>query len=73
MKDSVGNKGFRHEIYFMGGAMEAIYNDVPKAIALQVFAPAMAARGSSFSANRRAHRTGTELSQPEGTSEAELY
>ena len=72
LKDS-GGTGFWHETYFMGGGMEAIYDDVPKAVGLQVFAPAVAARGSSFSARRRALRTGAEPPQPKGSSEAELY
>jgi hypothetical protein len=53
--------------------MEAIYDDVPKAIGFQAFAPAAAARGSSFSARRRALRAGPEPSPPDGNSEAELY
>lgn len=68
-----GGTGFWHETYFMGGGMEAIYNDMPRAVGLQVFAPAAAARGSSFSARRRALRAGAEPPQPEGSSEVELY
>ena len=68
-----GGTGFWHEAYFMGGGMEAIYDDVPKPLGFQAFAPVVAARGSSFSARRRLRRTGAELQQPEGNSEAQLY
>lgn len=72
LKDS-GGTGFWHETYFMSGGMEAIYDDVHKPVGMQVFAPAVPARGSSFSARRRAARAGTEAPPPAGSSEAELY
>jgi len=65
--------GSWNETYFMGGGMEAIYDDVPKAVGSQAFAPADAARGSPFSARRRAIRTGAEPAQRDGNSETELY
>ena len=68
-----GGTGFWHETYFMGGGMEAIYDDIPKPLGFQAFAPVVGARGSSFSARRRVRRNGTEPHQPEGYSEAELY
>ena len=43
-----GGTGFWHETYFMGGGMEAIYDDVQKPVGFQAFAPGAAARGSSF-------------------------
>ena len=53
LKDS-GGTGFWHETYFMGGGMEAIYDDVEAPIGFARFAPMVAARGAMFSARRRA-------------------
>jgi len=72
LKDS-GGTGFWHETYFMGGGMEAVYDDLPRPIGFQAFAPTVAARGSAFSARRRLRREGAEAPPPEGRSEAELY
>jgi hypothetical protein len=68
-----GGTGFWHETYFMGGGMEAIYDNVVKPVGFQAFAPTVAARGSFFSARRRLRRTGDEPKQPGGASETELY
>ena len=68
-----GGTGFWHETYFMGGGMEAIYDDLPKPIGFKAFPPVIAARGSSFTARRRLGRTGADLQQPEGNSETEIY
>lgn len=68
-----GGTGFWHETYFMGGGMEAIYDDVQKPVGFQAFAPGAAARGSSFSARRRLGRKGDVPRQPDGVSETELY
>jgi hypothetical protein len=68
-----GGTGFWHEMYFMGGGMEAIYDDVVKPVGFQAFAPAIAARGASFSARRRLGRNGDVPKQPDGMSETELY
>jgi len=68
-----GGTGFWHETYFMGGGMEAIYDDMPKPVGFQAFAPAATARGSSFAARRRLGRSGDVPKQPDGMSETELY
>ena len=72
LRDS-GGTGLWHETYFMGGGMEAVYDDLPRPIGFQAFAPTVAARGSAFSARRRLRREGAEAPPPEGRSEAELY
>lgn len=72
LKDS-GGTGFWHETYIMGAGMEAIYSDMPNAVGFQAFAPAVVARGSMFSARRRAHRAGAEPAPPQGNAETELY
>jgi hypothetical protein len=65
--------GFWHEAYFMRGGMEAIYDDVSGSpVGLQAFAPAVAARGSMFSARSRLRMPGDTPPQPEGVSEREL-
>lgn len=53
VRDS-GGTGFWHEAYSMRGRMEAVYVDVPRDIGFLRFAPAVAARGSMFSARGRA-------------------
>ena len=53
LRDS-GGTGFWHETYFRGGGMEAIYDDLPKALGLMAFAPNHPARGPMFSARKRA-------------------
>lgn len=72
LKDS-GGTGFWHEAYFVGGGMEAIYSDVETPLGFLAFAPVVAARGSAFSARRRAGHQGAVPSQPEGASESEIY
>ena len=72
IKDS-GGTGFWHETYFMGGGMEAIYDDIGKPIGFQAYAPGEAARGSSFSARRRLRHAGAEPQPPEGYAEADIY
>ena len=57
LRDS-GGTGFWHETYFMRGAMEAIYDDVPSGIGFLAFAPAHEAKGSMFSARHRLHLQG---------------
>lgn len=56
LKDS-GGTGFWHETYFMGGGVEAIYDDMATSRGLARFAPATPARGAMFSARRRAGRS----------------
>ena len=68
-----GGTSFWHETYFMGGGMEAIYDDVVKPVGFQAFAPAVAARGSAFSARQRLRHKGDVPQQPEGVAETELY
>lgn len=66
-----GGTGFWHEAYFMQGGMEAIYVGMPTTTGLGRFADKTEARGSMFSARRRAARTGQEIASP--LSEEELY
>jgi hypothetical protein len=73
LRDS-GGTSFWHEAYFMRGGMEAIYLDAGKRlIGFQNFAPNVPARGSMFSARRRAHLEGDALDQPAGVREPDLY
>jgi hypothetical protein len=53
--------GFWHETYFLRGGIEAVYDDMPAPLGLLAFAPAKAARGTMFSARRRADLAGAEL------------
>ena len=71
LRDS-GGTGFWHETYFMRGGMEAVYDDVAKAIGLGTFAPVRPARGPLFSARTRA-RLGGEEKAPSPVREDELY
>jgi hypothetical protein len=68
-----GGTTFWHETYFMRGGMEAVFIDASKPIGLLSFAPAAEARGSMFSARRRAQMTGDAPAQPEGFGEDDLY
>ena len=72
LKDS-GGTGFWHEMYFMRGGMEAVYDDVTKPVGFQGFAPRVPATGSMFSARGRGRQGGETLPQPDGSSERELY
>jgi Domain of unknown function (DUF4188) len=56
LRDS-GGTGLWHETYFMGGGIEAIYDDMNRPIGLARFAPVRPARGAMFSARRRAGRS----------------
>jgi hypothetical protein len=49
-----GGTGFWHETYFMGGGMEAIYDDLPEPVGFLHFATQSQARGAMFSARKRA-------------------
>jgi hypothetical protein len=69
LKDS-GGTGFWHETYFRRGGMEAIYDDVPKAIGFMAFAPVVPARGPMFAA---AARGGKEFASQPVVPEKELY
>lgn len=53
-----GGTGFWHETYFMGGGMEAVYDDMATDIGFLRFAPIQDARGSMFSSRERARRQG---------------
>lgn len=46
--------GFWHETYFRSGGMEAVYDDIHKALGFMKFAPNIPARGAMFSARKRA-------------------
>jgi hypothetical protein len=72
LRDS-GGTGFWHETYFMRGGMEAIYDDVPKAIGFMSFAPVKPARGPMFTAGVRAGRPPTHETTPPVFSETDLY
>lgn len=67
-----GGTGFWHETYFMRGGMEAIYDDMPKAIGLGAFAPLQQARGPMFSARTRLNAHGRETKSGP-ISETDLY
>jgi hypothetical protein len=56
---NTGGTGFWHETYFMGGGVEAIYDDIGRPTGLLTFAPAVDARGPMFSSRQRAHLAGT--------------
>jgi hypothetical protein len=56
MKDS-GGTGFWHEAYFMRGGIDALYGDMKKPTGLARVLPVMEARGTMFSARRRAGRS----------------
>jgi hypothetical protein len=66
-----GGTGFWHEAYFMQGGMEAIYADVGVPLGFGRFAPTQPARGTMFSARRRAGREGVQ--PPPVVDEADLY
>jgi hypothetical protein len=63
LKD-MGGTGFWHETYFMRGGMEAVYLDMEPAVGLARFAPVLSARGSMFSARRRAGLPGEANEAP---------
>jgi len=71
LRDS-GGTGFWHEAYFMGGGMEAVYDDVAASVGFARFAPVHDARGPMFSARHRA-RVGGSAEAPAPVSEEELY
>ena len=66
-----GGTGFWHETYFMRGGIEAIYDDVPKAIGMMAFAPVKDARGPMFSSAGRSGRASADQAPP--VSESDLY
>ena len=67
-----GGTGFWHEVYFMGGGMEAIYDDMKVALGFSRFAPTQAAKGAMFSARSRLKAGGeAEVSAP--VSERDIY
>jgi hypothetical protein len=67
-----GGTGFWHEAYFRRGGMEAVYDDVVKAIGFLRFAPVKPARGAMFSARGRASRPGEAVVNGP-IAETELY
>jgi hypothetical protein len=71
LRDS-GGTGFWHETYFMGGGMEAVYDDVNGEIGLLKFAPQRPARGGMFAARDRARRGGA-VTAASALTEAEIY
>ena len=58
-----GGTGFWHEAYFMGGGIDAIWDDMPPT-GLGKFAPTVPARGQMFSGRRRAGREGAPTVAP---------
>ena len=71
LRDS-GGLGFWHEMYFMRGGMQAVYDDVPKDIGFLKFAPVRPARGPLFSARGRAAQAGEPSIAPP-LEEKDLY
>ena len=71
VKDS-GGTGFWHETYFMGGGMEAVYDDMRVRTGLAKFAPVQPARGAMFSARARARLGGDDAAVSPVTEDA-LY
>ena len=69
LKDS-GGAAFWHESYFMGGGIEAIYDDLPHPVGMMRFAPVVEARGSMFSAAKRGRK---DYAGDPVVSESELY
>jgi Domain of unknown function (DUF4188) len=69
LRDS-GGTGFWHETYTIRGGMEAIYDDIAPKIGFTSFAPIVPARGSMFTAARRAAHEGNLEPVVE---ESELY
>ena len=63
LKDS-GGTGFWHEAYFMGGGIDAVYDDMDNPTGMARFAPAAPARGAMFSARHRAGQYGQALTEP---------
>jgi Domain of unknown function (DUF4188) len=72
LRDS-GGTGFWHEVYFMRGGMEAVYDDVNTKLGFQAFAPSVPARGPMFSARRRLRLPGDTVAPPQGVDEPDLY
>jgi hypothetical protein len=70
MRDT-GGTGFWHEAYFMGGGIDAIYDDVGAPVGLAAFAPTTTARGQMFSSRRRAGQAGDV--PPPVVAEADIY
>jgi hypothetical protein len=70
MRDT-GGTGFWHEAYFMGGGIDAIYDDIDPPTGLAAFAPTQVARGQMFSSRRRAGQAG-EAAAPV-LDETEIY
>jgi hypothetical protein len=62
LRDSRGT-GFWHETYFMGGGMEAIYDDMNRPTGAR-FAPTGVARGAMFSTRRRLGRSEPRTVEP---------
>lgn len=67
-----GGTGFWHEMYLMGGGMEAVYDDMIKKVGFLRFAPVCPAQGTMFSARTRARQPG-EPAGPVPVSETDLY
>ena len=72
LRDS-GGTGFWHETYSMRGGIEAVYDDMKKAVGLMRFAPVHQARGGMFSARNRLGRTGRASATGPAVTEDELY
>jgi hypothetical protein len=73
LRDS-GGTGFWHEAYFMGGGMEAVYDDMVRDTGFLRFAPVVAPRGAMFSSRSRSHQPGGATNAaPAPLTETELY
>jgi hypothetical protein len=71
LKDS-GGTGFWHEAYFMRGGIDALYGDMKKPTGLARVLPVVEARGTMFSARRRAGRSEPLTVEPV-IAETEIY
>ncbi len=71
IRDS-GGTGFWHEAYHMGGGIDAIYDDMANPTGLARVCKPMAARGTMYSARRRAGRAEPPIVSPV-ISEQEYY
>lgn len=68
-----GGTGFWHEAYMHDGTFEAIYDDLDQGVGLRAFAPTRPARGSLFTAWRRAERAPEQAPARAPVAETELY
>ncbi|WP_218080743.1 monooxygenase family protein [Anthocerotibacter panamensis] len=66
-----GGTGFWHELYYMKGGMEAVYDGMDKPIGFLSFAPNLSPQGPMFSSRQRLGMAGKSPTAP--VPEEELY